>query len=238
MANPSGTNHEPSQPSHGPSSAFNGPINDYPVPAPPDKSGKVASMNPYLAISTDWNAEEQSVLEDGLIKYASESSVSRYAKIALKLQHKTVRDVALRCKWMTKKENSKRRKEDLARKSKDRKEKSTEPLVRSCQMAARPNFPSYVQGMFTTENDDGNSYKGIGGATGQLLEQNAQYFNQISANFTAQQIHENISLFCQARDNILKILNNLNDMPQVMKQMPQLPVSMNEELANSILRCT
>ncbi|CAN0858010.1 hypothetical protein LINGRAHAP2_LOCUS7037 [Linum grandiflorum] len=55
-------------------------------------------------------------------RYASESNIIRYAKIAMQLQSKTVRDVALRCRWMTKKEFSKRRKEDnLSRKSKDKK---------------------------------------------------------------------------------------------------------------------
>ncbi|KAL6342404.1 hypothetical protein AAG906_009077 [Vitis piasezkii] len=47
----------------------------------------------------------------------------------------------------------------------------------------------------------------IGGSTGQLLEQNAQAFNQISANLASLQIQDNISLFCQARDNIQAILN-------------------------------
>jgi hypothetical protein len=34
-------------------------------------------------------------------RYASESNLVRYAKIAMKLKDKTVRDVALRCRWMT-----------------------------------------------------------------------------------------------------------------------------------------
>ena len=34
-------------------------------------------------------------------RYASESILVRYAKIAMKLKDKTVRDVALRCRWMT-----------------------------------------------------------------------------------------------------------------------------------------
>ncbi|CAA2979579.1 DIV and RAD interacting factor 1 [Olea europaea subsp. europaea] len=75
----------------------------------------------------------------------------------------------------------------------------------------------------------------IGGATGQLLEQSAQALDQISANFAAFKINENINLFCQARNNILAILSDLNDMPELMKQMPPLPVKLNEDLANSIL---
>jgi len=33
-------------------------------------------------------------------RYASDSSVVRYAKIAMQLPNKTVRDVALRSRWM------------------------------------------------------------------------------------------------------------------------------------------
>ncbi|RRT81764.1 hypothetical protein B296_00020513 [Ensete ventricosum] len=77
--------------------------------------------NPGLSI--EWSAEEQTILEEGLSKYASGSIIVRYAKIAMELRYKTVRDVALRCRWLSKKENSKRRKEDhnLTRKSKDKK---------------------------------------------------------------------------------------------------------------------
>ncbi|KAL2332240.1 hypothetical protein Fmac_019821 [Flemingia macrophylla] len=89
--------------------------------------------------------------------------------------------------------------------------------------------------MITMDNDDGISYTAIGGSTGELLEQNAQVFNQISTNLSAFQVQENINLFCQTRDNILKIMNELNDSPEMMKQMPPLPVKVNDELANSIL---
>lgn len=33
-------------------------------------------------------------------RYASETNIVRYAKIAVLLHNKTVRDVALRCRWM------------------------------------------------------------------------------------------------------------------------------------------
>ena len=34
-------------------------------------------------------------------RYSSDSNIIRYAKIAMQLQNKTVRDVALRCRWMS-----------------------------------------------------------------------------------------------------------------------------------------
>ncbi|XP_021301176.1 uncharacterized protein LOC110429447 [Herrania umbratica] len=197
-----------------------------------------SSLRHNPGISADWTPDEQSILEDLLAKYASDSIIVRYAKIAMKLKDKTVRDVALRCRWMTKKENGKRRKEDhnSARKNKDRREKGSDSSAKSTShLTTRPNGPSYAPPMTPMDNDDGISYKAIGGVTGELLEQNAQMFNQISANFAAFQIHDNINLLCKTRDNILTILNDLNDMPEVMKQMPPLPVKVNEELANSIL---
>ncbi|KAI7738454.1 hypothetical protein M8C21_031583 [Ambrosia artemisiifolia] len=191
--------------------------------------------NPGL--SAEWAPDEQSLLEELLTKYASDSAVLRYAKIAKKLQDKTVRDVALRCRWMTKKENGKRRKEDNnSRKNKDKKEKVTEHLAKSSSHNTnRANGPPYAQSAVSMDSDDGISYKAIGGTAGQLLEQNAQAFDQISANFAAFKVHENINLFCQAQNNIVSILNDLNDMPEIMKQMPPLPVKLNEELTNSML---
>ncbi|XP_022758845.1 uncharacterized protein LOC111305505 [Durio zibethinus] len=188
-------------------------------------------------ISVDWTPDEQSILDDLLAKYASDSTIVRYAKIAKQLKDKTVRDVALRCRWMTKKENGKRRKEDhnSARKNKERREKGTDSLAKSTSHLTRPNGPSYAPPIIPMDNDDGIPYKAIGGVTGELLEQNAQMFNQISANFAAFQIHDNVNLLCKAWDNILTILNDMNDLPEVMKQMPPLPVKVNEELANNIL---
>ncbi|XP_076881974.1 uncharacterized protein LOC143530281 [Bidens hawaiensis] len=63
-----------------------------------DGGGSVSEQNP--SVSTDWTPDDQAILEDGLSQYASESNIIRYAKIAVQLQNKTVRDVALRCRWM------------------------------------------------------------------------------------------------------------------------------------------
>lgn len=192
--------------------------------------------NPGLAV--EWSADEQSLLEELLTKFASEQNIVRYAKIAMQLKDKTVRDVALRCRWLTKKENGKRRKDDhnSSRKNKDRKEKVTDFLSKSVSHAVNyTNGPPYAQPMISVESDDGISYTAIGGWTGQLLEENAQALDQISANFTCFKIHENTNLFCQARNNILAILNDMNDMPEIMKHMPALPVNLNEELASSVL---
>ncbi|WOH11640.1 hypothetical protein DCAR_0831130 [Daucus carota subsp. sativus] len=181
-------------------------------------------------ISMEWTPEEQAILEDNLARYGSETNIVRYAKIAVLLHNKTVRDVALRCRWMNKKENSKRRKEDqsLSKKNKDRKEKVADPSSRPSLLAAN-SFSSRPPFLLELKS------RSTGGPTGKLLWQNGQVLEQISANFRSYQMHENIGLFCQARDNIHQILNNLCDTQDVMKQMPPLPEELNEELANLVL---
>nr|XP_018686890.1 PREDICTED: uncharacterized protein LOC103997473 isoform X1 [Musa acuminata subsp. malaccensis] len=171
-------------------------------------AGPAQALKHDPGLSIEWSSEEQTILEEGLSKYASESIIVRYAKIATQLRDKTVRDVALRCRWLTKKENSKRRKEDhnLTRKSKDKKERVTETSAKSsAHLGTRPNVLLYTPPMLPVDDDD-ISYTAIGGQTGELLENNAETFTKISANFANLRMQDNINLFCQTRDNILAIL--------------------------------
>lgn len=208
---------------------------DHSGPAAAAVAAKVMKHNPGIAM--DWTTEEQSVLEEGLRAFASDTNVIRYAKIAMQLENKTVRDVALRCRWMSRKENSKRKKEghNLSRKTKDRKEKGTEPSAKSSQLALQANALPHVMPMIPVDFDDGKSSKANGVSAMKLLENNARAFNQIAANFSSLQIEDNISLFCQARDNLQVLLNSLKDEPEAMKKMPPLPDKLNEEMINSIL---
>jgi hypothetical protein len=67
-----------------------------------DASGSVAAgVKQEAALVMDWSVEEQYVLENGLAKLKDEPKISKYVKIAATLPDKTVRDVALRCRWMT-----------------------------------------------------------------------------------------------------------------------------------------
>ncbi|XVE84471.1 hypothetical protein DITRI_Ditri17bG0016100 [Diplodiscus trichospermus] len=184
MANPPG-NHQ-QEANHG-SYSFNGAHLNSRNPIP-ETSGSGMKHNP--GISLDWTSEEQAILENGLKEYASELGIMRYAKIAMHLQNKNVRDVALRCRWMTKKENSKRRKEEynLVRKIKDKKERIADPSAKPTHFAAGLNTSPYAPPMIPMQYDDGIPYRAVGGVTGQLLELNAQAFNQISANLSAFQV--------------------------------------------------
>ncbi|XP_020110060.1 facilitated trehalose transporter Tret1 isoform X2 [Ananas comosus] len=178
--------------------------------------GGALKHDPGLAM--EWSAEEQIALERALNEHATETSILRYAKIALKFENKTVRDVALRCRWMS--------------------EKVADPSAQpSANLARRPNVPPYPLPIPLIDDDD-VSYQAIGGSTGELLELNAQALSQISTNLNNLQIQENIFLLSQTRDNLLRVLNEIDDVPGSLNQMPWLPVKINEDLANTILPTT
>jgi len=190
-------------------------------------------------LAMEWTPEEQNTLEEALAKYALQTdNLLKYIKIAAQLQDKTVRDVALRCRWMTKKENGKRRKDEVqsgTKKSKDKKDKAeTAPKQMSTVMARSP-MPMYTPPPPPIDNDDGISNDAIGGTTGHLLEQNAQVIVQIRSNLAAMKMQENTELLVRFRDNIFAILNGMTNMPGIMSQMPPLPVKLNTDLADTIL---
>ncbi|XP_058098028.1 uncharacterized protein LOC131243001 isoform X2 [Magnolia sinica] len=194
-------------------------------------------------LAADWSTEEQSILEEGLVKYADEPSIMRYIKIAATLRDKTVRDVALRCRWMTR-DNGKRRKSGeyyTGKKMRDRKEKMVDSSsMSSMPQAPLPNMAAYSFMMHHSKHSDRLSYEvsAMDGRARHLLDENAQLFSQITANLATFKIRDNIDLFCRTRNNITAILNDMREMPGIMSQMPPLPVSLNEELANTFLPST
>ncbi|CAN6347342.1 unnamed protein product, partial [Urochloa humidicola] len=210
-----------------------------PAPLPQRQHGveasTVAALRHDPGLAARWSPEEQVLLDKELAKFAADAPVVCYAKIATSLPEKTVRDVALRCRWMAKKESSKKRKEELSKKSKEKKERVGDSSSKGpAHLVARPNAPLYTVPVLPIDNDD-VSYKAIGGPTGQILEHNSQILNQIHSNISNMQVQDNLSLLCQTRDNILTVLKEVNNVPEIMRQMPPLPVKMNEDLANSIL---
>ncbi|XP_047334983.1 uncharacterized protein LOC124938560 [Impatiens glandulifera] len=242
MANPSGAYQHTAHSIHGSTSSLSGSSSSIACYAavkgtsPPVQENLGFEPAPSLrnnsSWSTEWTTDEQSILEEGLNEYASLSNIIKYAKIALLLPDKTVRDVAFRCKWMAKVENFKRRKEEpsLTKKSKDK-------MVKSTITAARSPFPTYVQPPVMTRdsNEGGVPYEAVGGSIGQLLEQNVRAFGEINGNLAAYKIHENIGIFYQARENILKMLQELRESGDAMNQMPPLPVTLDEGLINSLI---
>ena len=70
---------------------------------------------------------------------------------------------------------------------------------------------------------------------GELLNDNVSLIGTIQQNMNNMKVGDNVELLTQLRDNILTINEDMNNTPGVMSQMPQLPVQMDVNLANSIL---
>ncbi|KAJ9549455.1 hypothetical protein OSB04_021998 [Centaurea solstitialis] len=182
-------------------------------------------------LAVEWSVDEQYKLEEGISKYADEPSIMRYIKIAATLRDKTVRDVALRCRWMTRK----RRKLDelkFGKKLKDKKdmlvESSSKPSTSSLSTLNVAPFSVTMNNWFQS---GGIPFEALSGSIRHLLEQNNQVLGQISANISSLKLQDNVDLFSHAKNNITAILNDMRYMPG-----PPLPVSLNEDLANNILR--
>jgi len=198
------------------------------------------SLKHDSGLATEWSAEEQSLLEEALNKHVGQTnSLVKYIKIAAQLNEKTVRDVALRVRWMTKKENGKRRKDEAQNATKKTKDKKDKAETTSKPMPSSNIVPRTPMPMYSTpppiDNDDGISNDAIGGASGQLLQENVQVIAQIRSNLASMKMQENTDLLVRFRDNIYAILNGMTNMPGIMSQMPPLPVKLNTELADSIL---
>ncbi|BFG17406.1 uncharacterized protein Pyn_35838 [Prunus yedoensis var. nudiflora] len=225
-------------------SANSGIINNNPVISQSGNSSgsllldSVPGLKHDTGLAVEWSVEEQYKLEDGLVKYAEEPSIMRYIKIAATLRDKTVRDVALRCRWMTRK----RRKPEehiMGKKGNIRKDKLVESSSKTNILSAPPlDMAAYSLMVHHMNHNERLHCEGISGTAKHLLEQNAQAFSQITSNLSTYKLQENIDLFCRTKNNITSILNDMRGMPGIMSRMPPLPVSINEDLANSILRNT
>ncbi|KAM4109143.1 hypothetical protein ACJW30_03G099900 [Castanea mollissima] len=138
-------------------------------------------------LAVEWSLEEQYKLEQGLENFADEPSIMRYIKIAATLRDKTVRDVALRCRWMTRKRR-KPEEHNVGKKVNNRKDKLVESSSKINIHSAPPlNIAAYSIMMHHMDQNERMPYEvaGISGPTKLLLEQNAQVFNQIAANLSA-----------------------------------------------------
>ncbi|KAK8522754.1 hypothetical protein V6N12_056451 [Hibiscus sabdariffa] len=178
----------------------------------------VAGLNHDTGLAVEWSVDEHYILEDGLEKYKEEPNILKYIKIAASLRDKTVRDVALRCRWMQRKRR-KPEEHNSGKRLNNRKTMATYPLM-----------------MHHLDQNERMHSEGICGTTISLLKQNAQTLSQITSNLSAYKLQDNIDLFCHARNNITAMLNNMRDIPGLSSHMPlpPLPVSVNEDLANSI----
>ncbi|CAN6924494.1 unnamed protein product [Brassica oleracea] len=185
------------------------------------------------ALAVDWSLEEQYTLEKGLAKFKDEPQVTKYVKIASTLPDKSVRDVAMRCKWMT----QKRRKgeEHSATNVNYRKAVDLPPKLNMFSTVPQQNATYVMNPMCQSARVP---FEGASDAVMELLRQNAQAFSQISSNLSAFKPQDNISLFYLARNNISSILNDMKQMPGISSRMSPLPVSINNDLVSMLMTST
>ncbi|XP_027150940.1 uncharacterized protein LOC113751212 [Coffea eugenioides] len=192
----------------------------------------VPGLNHEAGLAVEWSVEEQYKLEEGLVKFADEPSIMKYIKIAAVLGDKTVRDVALRCRWMMRK---RRKQEDhnLGKKVKDRRDRM-ESCLKTTTSASPMNLAAYAVPLQPHDQSDSTSpISALIGTTRHLLEENNQALGRVSTNLASLELQDNIDLFLRIRSNLTSILNDMRNMPGIMSQMPPLPVFINEELAGS-----
>ncbi|CAL9210688.1 uncharacterized protein LOC135616662 [Musa acuminata AAA Group] len=180
-----------------------------------------------------WSPDELRLLNIGLVKYANKQSVSKYAEIASMLPQKTIRDVALRCQWMTNKGNGNKRKIEEYYPAKTMKDM----MGGSCSTAnihVAPNsLPLHQMNIY-------NRFQPV--ETKHLIDENYSCLRAIAKNLEEGTVQENISLFLHTRNNITVIENRINAMsattnhlPLSMTHMPPLPISVNDQLLSSLI---
>ncbi|KAF2593595.1 hypothetical protein F2Q70_00044857 [Brassica cretica] len=192
----------------------------------------VSGLKVDAPLASEWSTEEQLRLEVGLEKYKDKPSIMKYIKIAATLPDKTVRDVALRCRWMTRKRR-KAEEQNCGKRFSYSKDKQVEltssiPSVSPSSMASYPFLmPS------TTSSGKHIICEGcnLSGNAFSLLDQNVRAFSQIRANLSSYKAHDNVDLFYQARNNLIRIQNDMNNMPGLMSQMPPLSVAIDDDLS-------
>ncbi|KAL9683725.1 hypothetical protein QQ045_015553 [Rhodiola kirilowii] len=183
--------------------------------------------------TVDWSAEEQSILDEGLIRFANEPPVMKYVKIAGLLMEKTTRDVAMRCNWM-KKKRRKQNQPSVDQMTTMRKEVPSAEILPS---APQLNMAPFSRATHTMNPVKQLPHEALHGPSFQnILQENAEIFSRIDGNLSAFKLHENLDLFRHTRNNIVTILNNMTDLHGTSSPMPPLPVFINENLTNAVLQ--
>uniref|UniRef100_A0A453S5M1 Myb-like domain-containing protein n=1 Tax=Aegilops tauschii subsp. strangulata TaxID=200361 RepID=A0A453S5M1_AEGTS len=136
---------------------------------------------------SDWTPYELSIFQEGLARYAREPTIMKYIKIAAMLPTKTIRDVALRCRWTAGKESRRRKPDEFyaGKRIRDLKEKMiVSTSLANFQMAPPNNLVPFSMSMHHPGQNSlaANEVLVLDNATQHLLEENNQLLNQISAN--------------------------------------------------------
>jgi Protein of unknown function (DUF3755) len=214
--------------------------------------GLATLVNPSgWGISLDWTEEEQRTLESYMIRYPAErmDPLQRYVRIAFALPRKNVRDIALRVRWTNMQAQMKRRTGLDPRGAPGMPPlplpgpKPLLPMGPPGGNAAHGVGGSGPMGPYMAPPPAGpvnptmpsEGHNTIEGPISYLLDANLAILNHFRSNMTAFKVHENTQLLVQFRDNILQIIQAMEAMGGVMAEMPELPIRLNMDLANSFL---
>nr|CAD1821152.1 unnamed protein product [Ananas comosus var. bracteatus] len=210
------------------------------IPARPSLVSNMPSVSPSASSSTDASLGSMPKYKfEGLVRYAHEPNIMKYIKIAAMLPTRTIRDVALRCRWNTSKEGGKRRKPEEHSTGKKMKDLKGFTVSSTSTVNIHPvpsNNVAPYSFMMHQPNQSCLEVPAVDSATLQLLEENDRFLNQISASIATFKVKENPDLFLHTSNNITAILDRMSRMPGIMSQMPPLPVSVDEQHLSSIVQ--
>ena len=170
---------------------------------------------------TKWTEEEIHTLSVALKKFPADrySPLGRYLKVSSLLPNKGVRDVALRVKWLSKREEKKNKKG------------SNSSSKRKADKANKSDSSAY-HGQQSALGEKANVlYAPITG----VLDENIVVIKQIQQNMMHNKVRENTDLLLKFRDNLMKAQGAMGSIGGVMKSMPPLPAQVNTQLVRSVL---
>jgi len=170
---------------------------------------------------TKWTEEEIHTLSVALKKFPADrySPLGRYLKVSSLLTNKGVRDVALRVKWLSKREEKKNKKG------------SNSSSKRKADKANKSDSSAY-HGQQSALGEKANVlYAPITG----VLDENIVVIKQIQQNMMHNKVRENTDLLLKFRDNLMKAQGAMGSIGGVMKSMPPLPAQVNTQLVRSVL---
>ncbi|CAA6673413.1 unnamed protein product [Spirodela intermedia] len=176
-------------------------------------------------LTADWSFEEQSLLEEGLVKYGHEPNIMKYIKIAAGLQGKTRKENGKRCK---------QEKIYTWRKMKDKKDKQVDYSSGVNSFSSQlPSVASTSLIMYGPDSGGGMPHN-VGDAAQYLLEENARILDRITHNLDDLKLQDNVDLLFHAKNNLVSILNRMSE-TRAMSQMARLPVSIDNKTFSALL---
>ncbi|CAG9467878.1 unnamed protein product [Pedinophyceae sp. YPF-701] len=219
---------------------------------PKSKTEPSKSYKPSPVYSAEWTDEEQRILEDACNEYPVEKHqpLERYILIASRLSDKSVRDVALRVRWMQRRDTGTRKRapeRGPAGSGKPRREarqsifavqapetdleqlNNENARAGALGQAVSPTMPYLptLDGSFDHKSE-------ISGPVAQRLSENTSLLRSALEEISRKNRHAALPLLAAARENIAALLamstERIGD-----QQLPSLPVKVHEDLSRELV---